>query len=407
MLSSAVTAAFMLLLMALAILTGVYIFIYASHRFFVIVQETAAGVDEVQYPALPLLDKLPRAAYLAGLLAICLVPAGFFLKLNPEIALGGSPLLTFFVAATIFLWLLFPVALLSALSASSPWVVFRWTVLRFLLRHAAATIVFYAVSAVLAASSFGLLYLGFARDSWLFSHDSWLFTLAAPIAIAAAFLIYARLLGRVAYLFDHLPRGGRGRRRLPGTKAVDPWGEPEEPSSGRKKAKRANATRGKDPWAPREAEAPKKKKRAEGVHGYGIADDETNPAAVDQPPTKPTRRVKGYRLADEPLPALPKELPQDGYVPVGYEPIPTKQRDEGEGASHRAPDIGMASDFARRYGQRVDDTPQPPARPLLSGVYSFPWYPANWPVWLVLALGGDATCALIHVCARLKEQLGT
>ncbi|HMF14696.1 MAG TPA: hypothetical protein VKE94_20410, partial [Gemmataceae bacterium] len=66
MLSSAVTAAFMLLLMALAIIVGIYIFIYASHRFFVIVQETAAGVDEVQYPALPLLDKLPRAAYLAG-----------------------------------------------------------------------------------------------------------------------------------------------------------------------------------------------------------------------------------------------------------------------------------------------------------------------------------------------------
>jgi hypothetical protein len=260
---------------------------------------------------------------------------------------------------------------------------------------------------MLAAGSFGLLYLGFARDSWLFTHDSWLFTLAAPIVMAAAFLIYARLLGRMAYQFDQMPRGGR-RRRLPGTKAVDPWGDPEASSSKRKKnTKRATSALGEDPWAPREEELPKKKKRAEGVQGYAIADDETNPGAIDQPQTKPTRRVKGYRLADDPLPAVPTELPQDGYVPVGYEPIPTKQRGEGEGVSDRAPDKGMASDFARRYGQRVDDTPLPPARPLFSGVYSFPWYPANWPVWLVLALTGAAICALIHVCAGLKEQLGT
>jgi hypothetical protein len=400
MLGSAVTSAFMLLLMALAILIGIYVFIYAAHRFFVIVQETAAGVDEVQYPADPLLDKLPRAAYLAGLLAICIVPAGFFLKLNPDIALGGSPLLTFFVVATIILWLLFPVELLSALSALSPWIVFRWTVVRFLVRHAGATIVFYVVTALLAAGSFGLLYLGLARNSWLW-------TLAAPFAGAAAFLIYARLLGRMAYLFDQLPRRGRRRRSPTGTKSVDPWGEPEEPRSERKKTRQAKPARGEDSWAGPEGVAPKKKKnKAHHVQGYAIADDETNPAALEQPRTKQSKTVRGYRLADEPPPSLPKELPQDGYVPVGYEPMPIKQQSEDEAASLPTPDTGMASDFSRRYSQRVDDTPPPPARPLVSGVYSFPWYPTNLPVWVVLALAGDAICALIHVCLGLKDQLG-
>ncbi|HMF12123.1 MAG TPA: hypothetical protein VKE94_07445 [Gemmataceae bacterium] len=395
MLQNAVISAFMLLLMALAIIVGAYIFIYAAHRFLVIVQETAAGVDEVRYPSDPIMDKLPRAAYLAGLLVICVAPAGLFLRVRPDVALGDSPMLTFFVAATIILWLVFPVGLLSALSASSPWIVFRWTVVRFLARHAGATIVFYAVSALLASGTFGLLYLGFARDSWLF-------TLAAPFAGAAAFLIYARLLGRMAYLFDQTPTRRRRRRPPVGTESLDPWSEPE-PGTERKRMKQGRLSGTEDFREPPEERALKKRKKSERIRGYAIADDETNPGAIEQPKAKRPAPVKGYRLADEPLPAQPTELPLDGYVPVGYEAVPARKESETESAPR--PDSGMASDFERRYSERDDETP-PPARPLVSGVYSFPWYASNLPVWIILALGGAAVCSLIHVCIGLEAQLG-
>ena len=163
MLGATITATFLLLLMALSILLGIFAFIYAGYRFLIIVQQTAAGVDEIDWPTDPLLDKLPRAAYLAALLAICIVPAGFFLKLRPDFAIGGSPLITFFVAAAAILWALFPVLLFSALSASSPWVIFRSAVLSFFLRRFDAAAVFYLVSALLGAGSFGLLFGNFRR----------------------------------------------------------------------------------------------------------------------------------------------------------------------------------------------------------------------------------------------------
>jgi hypothetical protein len=397
MLGSAVTAAFMLLLMALAIIIGAYVFIYAAHRFFAIVQETAAGVDEVHYPADPLMDRLPRAAYLAGLLAICMVPAGFLLKLSPDVALGGSPLLTFFVAATVILWLLFPIVLLSALSASSPWIVFRLTVLRFLLRHAPATFLFYTVSALLAAGCFGLLALAFDRGSWLL-------ILITPFVGSAAFLIYARLLGRMAYLFDQSPRRKRRRHPALGTQASDPWAGSEEPVRKRKKLKQTKSARGEDPWTePGEEQRKKKKGRADRTRGYVMAENETNPEEVKQPAAKEFKMPTGYRVSDEPLPSAPKELPLDGYVPVGYEPNPIGEETGDEPAPPT--DSPMVSDFERRYSQRVEET-SPPARPLFSGIYSFPWYMDNLPVWLVLAMAGVAISGLIQVCLGLKDKLG-
>jgi hypothetical protein len=395
MLGSAVTSAFLLLLMTLAIIIGAYIFIYAAHRFFVIVQETAAGVDDVKYPADPLMDKLPRAAYLAGLLAICVVPAGFLLKLNPDVSLGGSPLLTSFVVATVILWLLFPIGLLSALSASSPWIVFRLTVLRFMLRRALATFVFYSVSAVLAAGCFGLVALAFDRRSWLL-------ILAAPFACSAAFLIYARLLGRMAYLFDQSPRRKKRRHPAPDTRATDPWVGADESVTKRERPKRTRTAEQEEPWiVPKEDPRRKKKRKADRVQRYVTADNENYPAAAEQPAAKPFKMPKGYRVSDEPLTNAPKELPLDGYVPVGYEPNETLDDARGE----PAPDSPMISDFEHRYSQRVEETP-PPARPLFSGVYSFPWYLDNLPVWSVLAMAGVAICSLIQVCLGLKDQLG-
>jgi hypothetical protein len=153
---------------------------------------------------------------------------------------------------------------------------------------------------------------------------------------------------------------------------------------------------------PKERPRKKKKGKPNRVQGYAVADNETNPAVVAKPAAKQLRMPKGYRVADEPLPSAPKELPLDGYVPVGYEQIPVQKVADGEPPPPQNP--GMISDFERRYSQRAEETP-PPARPLISGVYTFPWYPNNLLVWSLLALAGMAICSLIQVCLILEAQL--
>src|SRR5262245_13757090 len=146
-------------LLALTTILGGALFMFAAYCYLHVVQETAAGVDDVHWPHEPYQDKLPRAAYVAALIAVWLAPAGIVLKLSKELAIGGSRLLTFFMVAAAILWLVFPISLLSSTSASSPIMILRPTILRFMARRFRETVTFYAVSALLAAGAVGLYYL--------------------------------------------------------------------------------------------------------------------------------------------------------------------------------------------------------------------------------------------------------
>lgn len=355
-------------LMVLTILVGVFLFMYAAYIFLILVQETAAGVDKVRWPSEPLYDKLPRAGYMACMLLICLAPAGLLVRLNRNGAFAESSLLVFFVSATLLLWLIFPILLLSSLSAESPWMVFRATVLRFFARRAGAAIAFYFVTALLLAAAAVPLYFGFENTSWLF-------IILGSFMAAVVFLIYGRLLGRMAYLFDLTPmRRRRGPRpvsvRPQRTKKIadvaDPWTVPdEEPRPRKKKSKRAP------------------------VEGYAIAPEGAVPTE-EKKVQKPVRRVKGYALRDEPLPPQPSEVPMDGYLPVGYE--------AGPRGSETVP--VTPEELGRRITERQEDPP--PARPLVSGVYSFPWYSETLPVWVLLSLGACAVCAMLQGTLMFK-----
>jgi len=372
---------------ALTAVVGLPTFIYSAYCFLVTVQDTAAGVDAVRWPGDPLYDKLPRAGYLAALLAICLAPAGLTLRLNPTLALDGSRLLTFLVAGTILLWGWFPFLLLSALSASSPWVVFRWTVLRFFLRRFGAIVVFYFVSATLAAGTLGVLYLTFSRRSILL-------TFVAPFLVAWAFLVYARLLGRIAYLFDQSPMRSR-RRSSRNRTARESSGTGDDPGTARRSKKKTRPV--EDPWEiPEEDVEERPKRKAERVAEYTVApDDEGIPKQVQ---SSPARRVKGYRLANEEMPTRPAEMPQDGYVPVGYEAVaPRKGENQAPG-----PPESMSTDFEKRFRQKPDEPDPPPKLPLVSGVYSFPFYPTNIPVWALLSIGGIAMCGVVQALLALS-----
>jgi hypothetical protein len=400
MAGAAATAMIFVCLMVATLIVGLFFFIYAAYCFLVVVQDTAAGADSVRWPSDPLYDKLPRAAYLAGLLAVWIAPAGLLLRLKPENAIDRSPVLTFLLVATAILWLLFPIGLFSSLSASSPLIVFRFTILRFFARRFGAALCFYAVSALLFVVGSAPLFLAFARGSWLL-------TFVGPFVTAAAFLIYARLLGRMAYLFDQAP-SPRRPRLMPSTAASDPWSTPDQASqeksprkTGQAKKKRVKA---EDPWAVPEEQRRKKKSDAGAaarIEGYAIAEDDSAGSSQESAKApKPVRKVKSYGLSDEPLPPQPKELPLDGYVPVGYEPLPPPKVTVGETSSMKA-DVSATTEFERRLVERREETP-PPERPLMSGVYTFPWYPETLPAWILLSLGGVAVFGLLQATLAWK-----
>jgi hypothetical protein len=102
------------------------------------------------------------------------------------------------------------------------------------------------------------------------------------------------------------------------------------------------------------------------------------------------RRVKGYAVRNEPLPPQPTEVAMDGYLPVGYEAGP-----RGSEAQPVTPE-----ELGRRIAEREEDPP--PAHPLISGVYSFPWYSETLPAWVLLSLGASAVCALLRATLLFK-----
>src|SRR5262245_51303025 len=127
------------------------VFAYASHCYLVAVQETAAGNDEVRWPNDPLPDRVGDAFYLGGFLALCLAPAGIASRALRHDWLADAPALRLLLLAVPVLWLGFPVALMSSLSASSRWVPLRPVILGRMLRVGHATLGFYLSTGLLLA----------------------------------------------------------------------------------------------------------------------------------------------------------------------------------------------------------------------------------------------------------------
>src|SRR5438093_6802533 len=122
------------------ILTALVVLAYAAYSFLVTLTCTAAGNDDVIWPGEPIQDWLFRCWYLGWILAIWAVPATFLIGIfSPP-----RPLFVLYVAA--FLWLTFPIGLLSSLSAESRLAVLRPVIIRQLVRHSGAALAFYASS---------------------------------------------------------------------------------------------------------------------------------------------------------------------------------------------------------------------------------------------------------------------
>jgi hypothetical protein len=377
------------------VLVGLLVGSYAAYSFLLTLTNTAAGNDEVLWPGEPIIDWLFKVWYLSWLLAFWAVPASLVLGLLQ------LPAPRWALCLTALLWLIFPVSLLSSLSAQSQMVVLRPTIIRLLLKHFGATVSFYASSGLVVL---GCAALGYAA---VFGPSDWsliLVPLAGGVG-AIGCLIYARLLGRFALLIGQSNSGKRKERErkpsdsVPPIETFDPWSLPEEKSHAQQKPKPRRRELNRELSNQKETRS-RKRSRAH------------DPWAM--PVEEPIRKTTKPTPPAAPLPEDPYgpaegsyELSPEGVAPLS-EPPPSRSVFEEEEpepytVSAAAPPSKLPPPVVPDVSKREEElaTPRrPPAipdRPFLTGVYNFPFYPQTAGPCGTLALGFLGVLALVRI----------
>jgi ribosomal protein S27E len=154
-----------------------------------VIEATAAGNDVVEWPPTPLFDRIVPLGFV-GFQAIIALTLGWALGWLPGSVFGPEwgGLATILVG-----FLMFPLLLLSAIESGSAFQPFSWTVFRTLLPLWRGWLTFYALSGGLFAGCFLLTFFGLAFAPLT------TVVMVSPLW-AAWFLIYARLIGRMAWV---------------------------------------------------------------------------------------------------------------------------------------------------------------------------------------------------------------
>ena len=296
------------------------------------------------------------------------MPIWLVLKASKPRFLLESPGPTFIVVACAIYWLLFPISLLSSLSATSAWVPLQWQLLRRLFRQAPAATVFYGMSGLLLAGTAWLLSMA------LFSNSFFWVPLTAP-AGAAVFLIVGRLLGRLAWVVS--------RTRVPTRKR------------------------------PSQAKRPRLERKIEIEDPWNVPEAETTPASKEEQPIilpGEEKPVEGYGFAEGPPPVPQIQArPMMETVPLANEPPPERHSEHGMNAGpHESDDEPVPDKPRSRIEAMLDEDtppPPPPRYPLWSGVYTFPWYTTTLKAWIWLSLAGMAEGTLFRLMMSVRPDI--
>lgn len=342
-----------------AVIVGLYAFAYSAHIFLSVVEGTAAGNDEIVWPSDPYVDWLWKGVYLAWLIAVLLVP---LLIASHWIASGQL----IYVTAGMF-WLIFPVVLLSSMSASSRWFVFSISLMARLAKQFSAVVVFLLLTAPLLAVIAGAIHL------WRETGRTALLVVVA-LALAAGILIYGRFLGRLALLLrhgdDHVepePPDSRNRPRVPAhvqAASYDPV------RSGKKRIRQPSEL---PPTEPKDPEA---------RTGYNLNLDDNGP-----PPPTGHPASHGWTAHESPDPYAIADGPAHIAPPRG--PMPER--------------TVKPSEYELKLARSIEDKlPETPEHPWVSGTWSFPFRRDSISIMLVLAFGYFVFGGLLTLMATFR-----
>jgi hypothetical protein len=359
---------------------------YAGYSFLTVFVNTSAGSDEVIWPKDPFQDWIFKSWYLAWLLAVWAIPAWLIANLlDPSIEI-----LVLIIGG--FLWLMFPIGLLSSLSASSRWVVIRPVILGTFLGNITSSIAFYTITGLLLASCVFLLYEAISGPFY--------FVPLAAFVSASAFLIYSRLLGRIGWVFTQQHEDEQLADEEESPPATKPRADPKSGSAGGRTPKRKNTPsdrrsagrdqdRSPDPWASSLEEALRKGSKPAPHVPRSDSEDPYGPASGSYevlPEERSWQKLSSRRDPESPIQPFPLSPASEKQSPK-YPAFELPEPDEPPGGP-------------KRRGTNIrHEVPPAPSWPLWSGVYSFPFYPTTLGAFAVLAIG------LLGMVILLRTQL--
>jgi hypothetical protein len=361
-------------LLALTIIVVFAVWVYTSRCVVLVVEETAAGNEEIVWPDDPFLDWVWMGGYLAWLVGVWLVPAFLVARLASHgLQAGAKPWLYVGLVLGTF-WLTFPVSLLSTMSAESRWAVFHAGLFRRLAANFGHVITFYLISAAIVGVCAPLVVgIGMGTDAFTL--------LLGALGLGAAVLLISRMLGRLACLarLTDIRRKRRRRARPPakGVTTNDPWDVPDEPDEEPITEAEAPPDRVATPGFVQPRDLPALHTPYDGdITGYDVTFNDA--PAKSEPNAKPKRKRPPR---EEPMP-MQRDAEADRVIEREKET--SRQR-----AAAIVPDK-IEMDRLRRKRER------PAARPPLAGIGFFLLYPQVAINWVVLA----AAFGFLGLCVR-------
>jgi hypothetical protein len=188
---------------------------FSSACFIAAVDDTADGHDDVQEFTMPPMDQWLFSFFSVLHLWLMSGALGYPLVLIPEIGALGIPISS--VA-------LFPILFLSAMECDSFFLPWSPTVWRSTLQYFGSWLAFYIVSTALLAA-------WFAAASYLVGDLTYFGMLLVGPALASVMLIYARLLGRLAWRISYREPDRKQRRAVGTTPSAPPRPDESRPDS--------------------------------------------------------------------------------------------------------------------------------------------------------------------------------
>lgn len=202
-----------------AVIFGFVFLLYASHYYLTVLEGTATGSKDVTWYSEPILDNFWKFWYMLWLFGLWLGP-GYLLAAAMAASADTAWLKLWLPIAIV--WLLYPVSQLSSLSASTIWLPLTPDVFARLAQKPSVTLGFYALSIpVLALFALAFKWAFMTKGDW---H---LLFLGAPLVVLAG-LLYARLIGRLAFVLRFTKSIFRTKKKKPKTEtATKPRAESE------------------------------------------------------------------------------------------------------------------------------------------------------------------------------------
>jgi hypothetical protein len=203
-----------------SVIFGFLFLMYLCHYYLTVLESTGAGAKEVTWISEPITDNFWKFCYLGWLIGLWLGPALFIGK---AVTAGTATTWLTLAIPMLVLWVCYPISQLSSLSASTMWLPLVPDVFARLMQKPAVVLGFFALSAGVMAV------LGVAFKWAFLTKGEWELLFAGAPILVFAVLLYARLLGRLAFVLRFTKGLFTTRKKKKAQAAVEPQAKSEEP----------------------------------------------------------------------------------------------------------------------------------------------------------------------------------